>query len=184
MVRGWDLARSYFTLRDDDGSIRHPWMGCLYTSYIANTGSSFWYMKKRKNVWMDRTGNHAWPPTVANHHNVRSADQYDLLAPQCLPSFMVHLSCGKLIKITNILVTFSKICHSSRGTPNILQGVIRFLQKSINFLQKGSNHCHNIKTGRYHKSLTGLLTVIDYIFQLKKICKTDFFVSKAAVHGQ
>lgn len=32
---------------------------------------------KKKPVWMDRTGNHAWPPTVANHRrrDVRSADR-------------------------------------------------------------------------------------------------------------
>jgi len=35
-------------------SIRHPWMGCLYTSYIANTGSSFWYKKKKKTYeWIE-----------------------------------------------------------------------------------------------------------------------------------
>lgn len=70
-----------------------------------------------KNVWMDRTGNHAWPPTVANHHNVRSADRYDLLAPQCLPTFMVHQRDGKLIKIVNSEYSTKslEICRSHRG---------------------------------------------------------------------
>lgn len=91
MVRGWDLARSYFTLRDDgdDRSCRHLWMGCLcihHHTHSKHREQLLERRRKKKNVWMDRTGNHAWPPTVANHHNVRSADQYDLLAPQRLHS--------------------------------------------------------------------------------------------------
>lgn len=52
----------------------------------------------------------------------------------CHRSWFIYLV-GKLIKITNILVTFQKICHSSWGTPNIAVRRMFFFKNQNKFLE-------------------------------------------------
>lgn len=131
MVRGWDLARSYFTLRDDgdDRSCRHLWMGCLCIHHHTHSKHREQLLERRRKKkktyeWIEQGTMRDRRPLLITTMFGQLINMISWLHNVCTAAIVHGSCCGKTYQnITDmpaavLFLSLSGVCLSSSQARN------------------------------------------------------------------